>query len=59
MKIRIAIEQVIDTDNYDFYDDLSDENRVVYLIERFADDIDTLVKFDEVMDNISVEYLED
>ena len=59
MKVRISIEQTIDTDDYGFYDDMSDENRVVYLIERFAEDIDTLVKNDEVMDNISVEYLED
>jgi hypothetical protein len=38
---------------------MSDEDKVVYLINRFAEDIDTLVKYDEVLDNIQVEYIED
>ena len=68
MKVRIAIEQVVDVDEalsndieFEFFGDpsMSNANKVAYLMDRFAEDIDTLVKYDEVMDNISVEYLED
>ena len=67
MKVRIAIEQVVDVDEmlsndieFEIFGDpsMTDEDKVAYLIDRFAEDIDTLVKHDEVMDNISVEYLE-
>jgi hypothetical protein len=38
---------------------MSTEDKVDYLMARFAEDIDTMVKYDEVMGNISVEYIED
>ena len=68
MKVRIAIEQVVDIDEamsndigFELYGppDMSNEDKVDYLIARFAEDIDTLVKYDEVRDQIRVEYIED
>jgi hypothetical protein len=68
MKVRISIEQTVDIDEamsndigFELYgpENMSDEDKVVYLINRFAEDIDTLVKYDEVLDNIQVEYIED
>ena len=68
MKVRIAIEQIIYIDDamsndigFEMYGppDMSTEDKVDYLIARFAEDIDTLVKYDEVRDQILVEYIED
>jgi hypothetical protein len=68
MKVRISLEQTIDIDDamsndigFELYGppDMSNEDKVVYLINRFAEDIDTMVKYDEVLDNVSVEYIED
>ena len=68
MKVRIAIEQVVDIDEamsndigFELYgpSDMSNEDKVDYLIARFVVDIDTLVKYDEVIHQVSVEYLED
>ena len=68
MKVRISIEQTVDIDDamsndigFEMYGppDMSTEDKVDYLIARFAEDIDTLVKYDEVRDQILVEYIED
>jgi hypothetical protein len=68
MKVRIAIEQIIDIDDamsndigFEMYGppDMSTEDKVDYLVARFAEDIDTLVKYDEVRDQILIEYIED
>lgn len=70
MKVKISIEQEfdIDDDNIFLVDDpfMEDnldsydlENRVDILINRFAEDIDHLVKYDTVRDAISVEYIEE
>ena len=68
MKVRISLEQTIDIDDAMSNDiviemygppDMSNEDKVDYLIARFAEDIDTMVKYDEVLGNISVEYIED
>lgn len=68
MKVRIAIEQIVDIDDamsndigFEMYGpaDMSNEDKVDYLVARFAEDIDSLVKYDEVSSNILVEYLED
>lgn len=68
MKVKIAIEQIVDIDDamsndigFELYGppDMSTEDKVAYLINRFAEDIDTMVRYDEVLDNISVEYIED
>jgi hypothetical protein len=68
MKVRISLEQTIDIDDamsndigFELYGppDMSNEDKVDYLITRFAEDIDTMVKYDEVLDNVSVEYIED
>ena len=68
MKVRISIEQTVDIDDamsndigFEMYgpSDMSTEDKVDYLITRFCEDIDTLVKHDEVIHNVSVEYIED
>jgi hypothetical protein len=68
MKVRISLEQTIDIEDamsndigFEMYgpEDMSIEDKVDYLVARFAEDIDTMVKYDEVMGNISIEYIED
>jgi hypothetical protein len=68
VKVRIAIEQTVDIDQamsndigFELYGppDMSNDDKVDYLVARFAEDIDSLVKYDEVSSNILVEYLED
>ena len=68
MKVKISIEQTVDIDDamsndigFEMYGppNMSTEDKVDYLIARFAEDIDTLVKYDEVRDQILVEYIED
>ena len=68
MKVKIAIEQIVDIDEamsndigFELYGppDMSTEDKVDYLMARFAEDIDTMVKYDEVLGNISIEYIEE
>jgi len=70
MKVRIAIEQEYDIDNdLLFIDDdpFFEENkdsyttieRVDLLLNRFIEDIDYLVKYNEVDQAVIVEYIED
>jgi hypothetical protein len=68
MKVRISLEQTIDIDDamsndigFEMYGptDMSTEDKVEYLMARFAEDIDTMVKYNEVMGNISIEYIEE
>jgi hypothetical protein len=69
MKVKISIEQTVDIDEamrhhdigFDEYApaDMSNEDKVAFLINRFAEDIGKLVEYDEVLDNISVEYIEE
>lgn len=68
MKVRIAIEQVVDVDEilsndieFEMFapEDLSYDDKVDYLINRFCEDIDSLVRYDNVRDQILVEYIED
>jgi len=68
MKIRIAIEQLIDVDEILSHDagfelnapaDMADDYKINYLVDRFCEDIDSLVKYNEVRDQILVEYIED
>ena len=67
MKIRISIEQTIDLEDamsndigFELYGppDMSNDDKIDYLMARFAEDIDTMVKYDEVLGNISIEYIE-
>lgn len=70
MKVRISLEQTFDIDDDNifinddpFFDENQEsydiENRVDILINRFAEDIDHMVKYDLVSDSIQVEYIED
>jgi hypothetical protein len=68
MKVRIAIEQIIDIDDamsndigFELFgpENMSNDDKVDYLVNRFCEDIDSLVKYDEVRSQILVEYLED
>jgi hypothetical protein len=68
MKVRISIEQIVDIHDamandigFALYgpENMSDDDKVDYLVARFAEDIDNLVKYDMVSDQITVDYLED
>lgn len=70
MKVRIAIEQEFDlSDDMFFKDDdpYFEENKESYttvervdlLLNRFIEDIDYLVKYDQVSDAITIEYIEE
>jgi len=68
MKVRISIEQTVDIEDamsndigFELYGppDMSNDDKVDYLINRFCEDIDNLVKYDEVRAQILVEYIED
>ena len=70
MKVRIAIEQEYDlSDDMLFVDDdpffeenrdsYTDEVRVDLLLNRFLEDIDYLVKYNEVDQAVLVEYIEE
>ena len=68
MKVRIAIEQIIDIEDamsndigFEMYGppDMSNDDKVDYLVTRFIEDIDNLVKYNEVSSQILVEYIED
>ena len=68
MKVRISIEQTVDIDDamsndigFELYGppDMSTEDKVDYLMALFAEDIDTIVKYNEVRAQIQVEYIED
>jgi hypothetical protein len=68
MKVRIAIEQIIDIEDamsndigFEMYGppDMSNDNKVDYLVTRFIEDIDNLVKYNEVSNQVLVEYIED
>ena len=68
MKVRIAIEQIIDIEDamsndigFEMYGppDMSNDDKVDYLVTRFIEDIDNLVKYNEVSNQVLVEYIED
>ena len=68
MKVRIAIEQVIDIDDamandmyFDLYGptDMSNDDKVDYLVARFLEDLNTLAVNDELGNQVLVEYIED
>jgi hypothetical protein len=68
MKVRVAIEQIVDLDEamsndigFELYgpENMSNNDKIDYLVTRFVEDIDSLVKYDEVRDQILVEYIED
>jgi len=68
MKIRISIEQIVDIDDFLSNDIeygmcgpqlIDDDTKIDYIIDRFCQDIDSLVKYDEVRSQITVDYLED
>ncbi len=68
MKVRVAIEQIVDLDEamsndigFELYgpENMSNDDKIDYLVTRFVEDIDSLVKYDEVRDQILVEYIED
>ena len=68
MKIRIAIEQEYDlsddnifTDDDPFYEEneYSNEDKIDLLLSRFVEDIDYLVKYDEVSQAVIWETIEE
>jgi hypothetical protein len=68
MKVRIAIEQIIDIEDamsndmyFDLYGptDMSNDDKVDYLVARFVEDLNTLAINDEISNQVLVEYIED
>jgi hypothetical protein len=68
MKVRIAIEQIIDIEDamsndmyFDIYGptDMSNDDKVDYLVARFVEDLNTLAINDEISNQVLVEYIED
>ena len=68
MKVRIAIEQVIDMEDamsddigFEVYGptNISNEDKVDYLVARFIEDLNTLAVNDELSNQVLVEYIED
>lgn len=68
MKVKIAIEQIIDIDDamnndigFELFgpENMSNDDKVDYLVNRFCEDIDSLVKYNEVRSQVLVEYIED
>lgn len=68
MKVRLSIEQEIDLEDafvndigFEMYgpDKVSTEDTVEYLVNRFVEDIDYLVKYNEVKSAVAVEYIEE
>ena len=68
MKVKISLEQTIDIDDamsndigFEIYGppDMSNDDKVDYLVTRFIEDIDNLVKYNEVSNQVLVEYIED
>ena len=63
MKVKISIEQEFDLNDDNIFDDesldIDTDTKVDYLVNRFAEDIDTMVKYDSVRDGILVEYIEE
>ena len=57
MKIRILIQQQVDTDDFEFDDPINIDNNINYLVDRFAEDIDRLVKDNIVREQVEVEYM--
>ena len=57
MKIRILIQQQVDTDDFEFDDPINIDNNINYLVDRFAEDIDRLAKDNIVRDQVEVEYM--
>lgn len=68
MKVKISIEQTIDINygmsndtRFEMYGpaDMSNEDKVDYLVTRFVKDVHMLVKDDIVLEQIVVKYIED
>ncbi len=68
MKVRISLEQTIDINDamsndigFEMYgpDKMSIDDTVEYLVNRFIEDIDYLVKYNEVKSAVAVEYIEE
>ena len=56
MLVRISIYQEVDTKDFELGLNTVDEE-IAYLVDRFAEDIDKLVKHNIVKEQIEVEYL--
>ena len=56
MKIRILIQQQVDTDDFDLGIGTRDED-ISYLVDRFVEDIHTLANNSIVREQVEVEYM--
>lgn len=56
MEIRLIIQQQVNTEDFDLPNKTTEE-KVEYLVDRFAEDIDGLVKDNIVREQVEVEYM--
>jgi hypothetical protein len=56
MEIRLIIQQQIDTEDFDLPGKTTEE-KVEYLVDRFVEDIHTLVNNAIVREQVEVEYM--
>lgn len=63
MKVKISIDGEWDLSDPDIFDEeameTSTDTRVDYLIERFLEDVDSAVRYNELRESIRVEYIEE
>lgn len=63
MKVIVSIEQEFDLSDDNIFDeesmDMDTDTKVDYLVNRFAEDIDYMVKYDTIRDSIQVVYVEE
>ena len=57
MKIKILIQQQVDTDDFEFDDPINIDNNINYLVDRFVEDIHTLANNTMVREQVEVEYM--
>ena len=57
MKIRILIQQQVDTDDFEFDDPINIDNNINYLVDLFVEDIHTLANNTMVREQVEVEYI--
>ena len=56
MEIRLIIQQQVDTEDFDLPGKTTEE-KVEYLVDRFVEDIHTLVNNAIVREQVEVEYM--
>ena len=56
MEIRLIIQQQVDTEDFDLPGKTTEE-KIEYLVDRFVEDIEHLIKDNILREQIEVEYM--